>query len=72
MELKTLRENRQMEKGRKVKLTPLEQEIEADQESWLERVSFHLEKLFDMGNKEKKMLQHMAYHYLAQNKICKA
>jgi len=30
-----------------------------------------LEKLFDKGNKEEKMLHHMAYHYLAQNKICK-
>lgn len=32
----------------------------------------HLEKLLEKANKEKKMLRHMAYHYLARNKICKA
>ena len=51
-----------MAKRRKIKMTSLEQEIEADRESWLERVNIHLEK---------KMLCHMAYHYLAQNRICK-
>jgi len=66
-----IRENRQMEKKRKIKMTSLEQEIEADRESWLERVNIHLEKMLDKANKEKKMLCHMAYHYLARNKICK-
>lgn len=61
-----------MAKRRKIKLTSLEQEIEADRESWLERVNVHLEKLLDKDNKEKNMLRHMAYHYLARNKICKA
>ena len=71
MELQTIRENRQVEKRRKIKMTSLEQEIEADRESWLERVNIHLEKLLDKANKENKMLRHMAYHYLAHNKICK-
>ena len=71
MELQTIRENRQVAKRRKITLTSLEQEIEADQESWLERVNIHLEKLLDKANKEKNMLHHMAYHYLARNKICK-
>lgn len=69
MELKTIREDRQVAKRRKIKMTPLEQEIEAGQESWLERVNVHLEKLLDNANKEKNMLRHMAYHYLARNKI---
>jgi len=38
----------------------------------LERVNVHLEKLLDKANKEKNMLRHMAYHYLARNKICKS
>ena len=72
MELQTIRENRQATKRKKVKLTPLEQEIDADWESWLERENMHLEKLLEKAKKEKNMLQHMAYHYLARNKICKA
>jgi len=28
-------------------------------------MNMHLEKLLEKANKEKKMLQHMAYHYLA-------
>lgn len=60
-----------MAKRRKIKLTSLEQEIEADRESWLERENINLEKLPDKANKEKKILHHMAYHYLVRNKICK-
>ena len=71
MELQTIRENWQVAKRRKIKMTSLEQEIEADQESWLIRVNIHLEKLLDKANKEKKIFRHMAYHYLAWNKICK-
>jgi len=52
-------------------MTPLEKEIEADQESWLERKNIHLEKFLEKTSKEKRMLHHMAYHYLTQNKICK-
>ena len=71
MELQTIRENRQVAKRRKIKMTSLEQDIEADRESWLEKVNIHLEKLLDKANKEKNMLRHMAYYYLARNKICK-
>ena len=52
-------------------MTPHEQEIEFDRESWLERTNMHLEKMLEKANKEKKMLRHMAYHYLARNKVCK-
>ena len=72
MDLQTIRENRQVAKRRKTKMSSLKKEIEADRESWLERVNIHLEKLLDRANKEKKMLRHMAYHYLARNKICKS
>ena len=71
VELQTIRENRQLAKRRKIKLTSLEQEIEADRESWLERVNIHLNKLLYKANKEKNMLRHVAYHYLAQKKIVK-
>lgn len=71
MELQTIKENKQATKRKKIKLTPLEQEIDADRESWLERVNMHLEKLLEKANKEKNMLQHMAYHYLARIFFCK-
>lgn len=71
MELQMIRENRQEAKKRKIKMTSLEQEIEDDRESWLERVNTHLEKILEKSNKEKKILCHMAYHYLTWNKICK-
>lgn len=60
-----------MAKRRKIKLTSLDQEIEVDRESWLERTNIHLKKLLEKANKLKKMLHHMAYHYLTWNKICK-
>ena len=56
----------------KIKLTPQEEEIEANRESWLERANMHLEKMLEKANKEKNMLRNMAYHYLARNKSCKA
>ena len=72
MELQNIRENRQAAKRKKIKLTPLEQEIEADQESWFERSNIHFRKMLEKANKEKNMLRHMAYHYLVRNKVCKA
>lgn len=72
MELQNIRENWQAAKRRKVKLTSLEQEINADRESWLERANIDLEKLLEKANREKTMLRHMAYHYMARNKSCKA
>jgi len=65
MELQTIRENKQATKRRKVKLTLLEQEIDANWESWLEKENMQLEKLLEKANKKKKMLRHMAYHHLA-------
>ena len=56
MELQMIREDRQEAKKTKVEMTSLEQEIENDQETWLERVKTHLEKLLEKANKEKRML----------------
>lgn len=53
-------------------MTPLEQEIEDDRESWLERTKMHLEKMLEKAKNEKKMLKHMAYHYLERNRSFKA
>lgn len=64
MELQIIREEKQEEKKAKVKMTSIEQEIENDRESWLERLNIHIEKLFDKANKKKKILHHMAYQYL--------
>ena len=72
MELQNICENRQAAKRRKIKLTPLEEEIDADRESWLERVNIHLEKLLEKANKEKNMLRHMKDHYWARTHVCKA
>jgi len=66
MELQMIKEKQQEAKKAKVKMTSIGQEIENDQETWLERVNMHLEK----ANKEKNMLRHMAYHYMTRNKIC--
>ena len=37
----------------------------------METVNIDLEKMLEKAHKETKMLHHMAYHYLARNKICK-
>lgn len=55
-----------------VTLASIEQEIENDKESWLEKMNMHLERLLEKDTKEKDMLWHMAFHYLARNKSCKA
>ena len=72
MEFQNIRENCQAAQRRKVEFTSLEQEINVDQESWLERVNIHLEILLEKANKEKYLLRHMAFHYMARNKVCKA
>ena len=72
MELQNIRENWQAAKRRKIKLTTLEQEIQADRESWFERTNMHLEMMIGKAHNEKNMLRNMAYHYLARNKVCKA
>ena len=53
-------------------MTSNEWEIEADRETWLERVDIHLEKLLEKENKENNMLRHMKNHYWAHNHVCKA
>jgi len=70
MELQMIKENRQKAKEENVRLTLIEQEIENDRETWLERVNIHLEGLIEKANRDKKMLRHMAYHYMTRNKIC--
>lgn len=71
MELQNIRENLQAAQRRRVEFTSLEQEINADRESWLERVNIHLERLLEKANKEKNLLRHMAFHYMTRNKVCK-
>jgi len=65
-----IKENRQKAKEAHVKLTSIEQEIENNKETWLKRVNMHLEGLIEKANRDKKMLCHMAYHYMTRNKIC--
>ena len=72
MELRNIRENRQVAKRRKVKFTTLEQEINADRESWLERTNIHLERMLEKAINEKNMFINMAYRYLSRNMVCQA
>ena len=72
MELQNIRKNRQAVQRRRVELTSLEQEINEDREANLERVNMHLERLLDKANKYHALLRHMAFHYMARNKVCRA
>ena len=72
MELQNIRENRQAAQRSQIEMTPIEREIEADRETWLERVNIHLEKLLEKEKKENNMLRHMKNHYWARNHVCKA
>lgn len=69
MELKLLKVKRHGDKEAQVILTPIEKEIEDDRETWLERVNFHLEKIFQKANRDNQMIKHMAYHHRTRNKI---
>jgi len=62
MELEVLKAKRRSGKETQVTLTPIEQKIEEDRETWLERVNLHLEKLLQKANRHSQMLRHMAYH----------
>ena len=64
MELQNIRENRQAAQ-RRIEFTSLEQEINDDRESWLKRVKIHLEGLLDKADRDKSLLIHMAFHYMA-------
>ena len=70
MELQMIKEGRQEIKEANVTLNHIEQEIENDRETWLERVNVHLEGLLEKANRDKKMLHHISYHYMTRNKIC--
>src|ERR1700728_3415101 len=72
MELQNIRENRQATQHRRIDLTPLEQEINNDRESWLERINIHLERLLEKADKDKTILRWMVYHYRARNMSSKA
>lgn len=69
MELQMITDNWQRAKKEKVKLTTIEQEIENDWETWLERVNICLKGLLEKANRDKNMLRHMAYDYMTRNKI---
>ena len=72
MELQSIRENRQAAQDRRIELTPLEQEINNDRESWLKRINIHLERLLEKADKDKTLLMQMVYHYRARNMSSKA
>ena len=72
MELQNIWQNRQATRRRRVEFTSLEQEINADRESWLERVNFHLERKLEKAINEKNMLRNLSYHYLSRNLVCQA
>ena len=65
MELQNIRENWQAARRSPTEMTPIEREIKADRETWLERVNIHLEKLLEKEKKENNMLRHMKNHYWA-------
>ena len=72
MELRNIQENQRATKRRRVKFTTLEQEINANRESWLERTNIHLERMLEKAINEKNMLRNMAYHYLSRNMVRQA
>lgn len=72
MELQNVSKNRQAAQRRRIELTSLEQEINDDRESNLERVNIHLKRLLDKTDKDHVLLRHMAFCYMAWNKVCKA
>ena len=67
MEVQNIRVNRRAAQRRRIPFTSLEQEINEDRESWLERANIHLEKLLDKADKDHALLRHMAFHYRARN-----
>ena len=72
MELQNIREHRQAAQRIRVELTSLEQEINEGRETNIERVNMHLERLLEKVDKDHAFLRHMAFHYMAWNKVCKA
>ena len=72
MELQNIRENRQAAQRGRIELTSLEQEINEDRESWLERIKIHLERLLDKADRDKALLRHMVFHYRVRHMSSKA
>lgn len=62
MELQNIHENHQAAQYRRIQLTPLEQEINNDRESWLECINIHLERLLEKADRDKTILRRMVYH----------
>ena len=71
MELQTSARIAKLPKGGGLS-TSLEQEINYDQESWLERINIHLERLLEKADRDKALLRHMVFHYRARNMSSKA
>ena len=72
MELQNIRQNRQAARRRRVEFTSLEQEINVDGESWLERVNIQLERKLENAINENNILRNLSYHYLSRNLVCQA
>ena len=72
MELQNIREDRLTAQQRRIEFTSLEQDINEDQESNIERVNIHIERLMNKADRDNALLRHMAFHYMAQNKVCEA
>ena len=66
IELRQIREDRELARKRQGDMTHFERQI------WLERVKIHLEKLLAKANRDKDMLRHVNNHYWAHKHVCKA
>jgi len=72
IDLQNICENRQAAQHRRIEFTSLEQQVNEDRESNLERVNIYLEERLNKANRDNTLLRHMAIHYRAQNQVCKA
>ena len=66
VELRRIREDRQLARKRPGDMTPVERE------TCLTHVKIHLEKLLAKENRDKDMLRHMKNHYWAHTHVCRA
>ena len=66
LELRRIREDRQLAQKRPGDMTP------TDRDSCLTHVNIRLEKFLAKENREKYMLRHMKGHYWARMHVCKA
>ena len=71
MELQNIKAKWQAAQRSQTEMTSIKREIEADRETWLERVDIHLDKLLGKANKENNMLRNMNNHYWVRNHVCK-